>query len=114
MALKDEIPALSGDLLDLVARRMHAIGEPTRMRIVTMLQSRQATVQELTDRLSTGTAPLTQQNVSKHLGILYQAGSSRVSARGAVFATPFPTSLPASCWSTRWRVPLDISTSLRT
>ncbi len=74
MALKDEIPALSGDLLDLVARRMHAIGEPTRMRIVTMLQGRQATVQELTDRLSTGTAPLTQQNVSKHLGILYQAG----------------------------------------
>lgn len=74
MALKDEIPALSGDLLDLVARRMHAIGEPTRMRIVTMLQGREATVQELTDRLSAGTGPLTQQNVSKHLGILHQAG----------------------------------------
>lgn len=74
MALKDEIPVLPGDLLDLVARRMHAIGEPTRMRIVTMLQGREATVQELTDRLSLDTGPLTQQNVSKHLGILHQAG----------------------------------------
>ncbi|MGC2372384.1 MAG: metalloregulator ArsR/SmtB family transcription factor [Solirubrobacteraceae bacterium] len=74
VALKDEIPALSGDLFDLVARRMQAIGEPTRMRIVTLLRNCEATVQELTDRLSTGAAPLTQQNVSKHLGILYQAG----------------------------------------
>jgi DNA-binding transcriptional ArsR family regulator len=64
----------SRDLLDLVARRLQAIGEPTRMRIVTMLQGREATVQELTDRLSVGAGPLTQQNVSKHLGILYQAG----------------------------------------
>lgn len=74
VALREEIPALSGDLLDLVARRLRAIGEPTRMRIVTMLQGREATVQELTDRLSIEMGILTQQNVSKHLGILYQAG----------------------------------------
>jgi DNA-binding transcriptional ArsR family regulator len=53
---------------------MHAIGEPTRMRIVTMLEGRESTVQELTDRLSLDMGPLTQQNVSKHLGILHQAG----------------------------------------
>lgn len=34
-----------------------------------LLNEREATVQELTDRLAT-----THQNVSKHLGVLYQAG----------------------------------------
>ena len=44
------------------------------MKIVTILQGREATVQELTDCLSAGTTPLTQQNVSKHLGILHDVG----------------------------------------
>jgi DNA-binding transcriptional ArsR family regulator len=74
VALKDEIPALSGDLLDLVARRLRVIAEPTRMRIVSLLEQHEATVQELTDRLSIGTAPLTHQNVSKHLAVLYREG----------------------------------------
>lgn len=74
MALVNGIPTFSKDLFDLVARRLHAIGEPTRMRIVTMLRDREVTVQELTDCLSVGVTPITQQNVSKHLAILYEAG----------------------------------------
>jgi DNA-binding transcriptional ArsR family regulator len=74
VAFKDEIPALSGDLLDLVARRLRVIAEPTRMRIVSMLQRGEASVQDLTDRLSDGGVPVTHQNVSKHLAVLYREG----------------------------------------
>lgn len=74
MALKDEISVLSGDLLDLVACRLRVIAEPTRMRIVSMLQQGEASVQDLTDRLSDGVTPITHQNVSKHLAVLYHEG----------------------------------------
>jgi DNA-binding transcriptional ArsR family regulator len=48
---------------------MRVFSEPTRIRLMEFLNDGEATVQELTDRLAT-----THQNVSKHLGILYQAG----------------------------------------
>jgi DNA-binding transcriptional ArsR family regulator len=71
----DEIPASSVDLLDLVARRMRVIAEPTRMRIVSLLHQRgETSVQDLTDRLCDGSLPVTHQNVSKHLAVLYQEG----------------------------------------
>jgi len=60
---------MSAPFLDFVARRLQAVAEPNRIRILTMLQEKEATVQDLTDELAT-----THQNVSKHLGILYQAG----------------------------------------
>lgn len=56
-------------LLDLVVRRLQAICDPTRIRLIGALEQGEANVQELTDRL-----PTTHQNVSKHLGILYQSG----------------------------------------
>ena len=59
----------SEGLLDLVARRLRVLGDPVRLRILAVLQEREATVTELADGLST-----TPQNVSKHLGLLYQAG----------------------------------------
>lgn len=62
-------PNLSESFLDLVARRLQAISEPTRIRMLTSLERREATVQELTDELVT-----THQNVSRHLSILYQSG----------------------------------------
>ena len=61
--------ALPQPFLDLVACRLQAIAEPTRIRLLTLLEQREATVQELTDELTT-----THQNVSKHLGILRHAG----------------------------------------
>jgi DNA-binding transcriptional ArsR family regulator len=60
---------LSEPFLDFVARRMQAVAEPNRIRILKLLEQREATVQDLTDELAT-----THQNVSKHLGILYQSG----------------------------------------
>jgi DNA-binding transcriptional ArsR family regulator len=56
-------------LLDLVVRRLQAISDPTRIRLIRALEAGDASVQELTDKL-----PTTHQNVSKHLGILYQSG----------------------------------------
>jgi DNA-binding transcriptional ArsR family regulator len=59
----------SAQLLDLVVRRLQAVSDPTRIRLLRALEDNDATVQELTDRL-----PTTHQNVSKHLGVLYQSG----------------------------------------
>jgi DNA-binding transcriptional ArsR family regulator len=56
-------------LVEVIARRFRILGEPTRIRIVDALRDGEASVQELTETLE-----LTQQNVSKHLGILLEAG----------------------------------------
>lgn len=53
----------------MIAAWLRIIAEPTRIRIMGLLNDGEATVQELTDRLAT-----THQNVSKHLGMLHQAG----------------------------------------
>jgi DNA-binding transcriptional ArsR family regulator len=59
----------STQLLDLVVRRLQAISEPTRIRLLRALEHGNASVQELTDCL-----PATHQNVSQHLGVLHQSG----------------------------------------
>lgn len=56
-------------LLELVAYRFRVIGEPMRIRLLEQLREGPATVGQLTEALGAG-----QQNVSKHLGVLYQAG----------------------------------------
>ena len=56
-------------LVELIAQRFRVIGEPTRIRLLDQLRDGPMTVNELTDALGA-----TQQNVSKHLGVLTQAG----------------------------------------
>jgi DNA-binding transcriptional ArsR family regulator len=56
-------------IVELVARRFRVIGEPMRIRILDRLRDGEATVAELTEHLATS-----QQNVSKHLGVLHEAG----------------------------------------
>jgi DNA-binding transcriptional ArsR family regulator len=56
-------------LVELIAQRFRVIGEPTRIRILDALRDGPRTVNELTETLGG-----TQQNVSKHLGVLAQAG----------------------------------------
>jgi DNA-binding transcriptional ArsR family regulator len=56
-------------LVELIAQRFRVIGEPMRIRILDRLRDGPASVGELRDGLDT-----TQQNVSKHLGVLHQAG----------------------------------------
>ena len=60
---------LSGELVEQIAQRFRVLGEPMRIRILDRLRDGEANVQELTDALGT-----TQQNVSKHLGVLHAAG----------------------------------------
>lgn len=74
---------LPDGLVELIARRFRVIGEPMRIRILDQLRSGDATVQELTD--ATGAS---QQNVSKHLGVLLEAGivSRRKRGTAAIYA----------------------------
>jgi DNA-binding transcriptional ArsR family regulator len=65
---------LSDEAVDAVAARMQVLGEPTRIRIMELLDQRDATVQEITDHLDRTAQATTHQNVSKHLRWLYQVG----------------------------------------
>jgi DNA-binding transcriptional ArsR family regulator len=60
---------LSDQAIEMVAFRCRLFGEPTRIRLLELLNEGDATVQQLTDRLRT-----THPNVSKHLSLLHQAG----------------------------------------
>jgi len=60
---------LPDPLVELIARRFRALGEPLRIRLVEHLLEGEATVQELVEATGAG-----QQNVSKHLGLLRDAG----------------------------------------
>lgn len=66
MQLPSPIPA---ELAEMIAARLRVIGDPTRIRILDMLREDELSVSEITERLSTS-----QQNASKHLGILLGAG----------------------------------------
>jgi DNA-binding transcriptional ArsR family regulator len=60
---------LSDEVVELIARRLRVIADPTRIKLLDRLRATEATVQELTDAVGS-----TQQNVSKHLGVLADAG----------------------------------------
>lgn len=64
-------------LVDLIARRFRVLGEPTRIRLLDLLRKHDATVTELHEALGAS-----QQNVSKHLGVLLQAGIVRRTKEG--------------------------------
>ena len=60
---------LPDGLVTLIAQRFRVLGEPMRIRLLDRLRDGAATVQELQE--ATGAS---QQNVSKHLGVLLGAG----------------------------------------
>jgi DNA-binding transcriptional ArsR family regulator len=60
---------LPDELVDLIAQRFRLLGDATRIKLLERLREGEATVTELT--AATGT---TEQNVSKHLGVLHRAG----------------------------------------
>jgi DNA-binding transcriptional ArsR family regulator len=64
-------------LVELVAQRFRVLGEPMRIRLLDRLREGDATVGELQEALGAS-----QQNVSKHLGILHAAGMVSRSKRG--------------------------------
>ena len=57
------------DLAEVIAARFRVIGDQTRIRLLDQLRSGEASVGQLSDALGTS-----QQNASKHLGVLHQAG----------------------------------------
>lgn len=57
------------DLVELIARRFRVLGEPMRIRLLDRLRDGEATVGELSDALAAS-----QQNISKHLAVLSDAG----------------------------------------
>jgi DNA-binding transcriptional ArsR family regulator len=65
MSLPQPLP---DPLIELIARRFRVIGEPMRIKLLDSLREREASVSEL--REATGAS---QQNVSKHLGVLLEA-----------------------------------------
>ena len=66
MALVHPLP---DEVVELVARRFRALGEPIRIRLLERLREGEASVSELV-----AVSDTTPQNVSKHLGVLLQSG----------------------------------------
>ncbi len=56
-------------VVELVAQRFRVLGEPMRIKLLDRLRAGDATVSELQRALGAS-----QQNISKHLGILHAAG----------------------------------------
>jgi DNA-binding transcriptional ArsR family regulator len=70
--MSDRGPAqhpLPEPLIELVAQRFRVLGEPMRIKLLDRLRDGEATVGELQAALGAS-----QQNVSKHLAILHDAG----------------------------------------
>jgi DNA-binding transcriptional ArsR family regulator len=57
------------ELAELIARRFRVLGDPMRVRLLDQLRDGELSVNELAERLAAG-----QQNVSKHLALLADAG----------------------------------------
>jgi len=85
MELPRPIPA---DLAELIAQRLRVIGDPVRIRTLDILRDGERPVAEIADALGTS-----QQNASKHLGVLLQAGivSRRKVGTSALYAIADPT-----------------------
>ena len=60
---------LPDPLVDLIAGRFRVLADPMRVKLLDQLRDGGATVKELTQ--ATGSS---QQNVSKHLGVLHSSG----------------------------------------
>ena len=60
---------LPDPLIEMIAQRFRVIGEPMRIRLLDTLRDGEMTVSELVE-----STRATQQNASRHLGVLHQAG----------------------------------------
>jgi DNA-binding transcriptional ArsR family regulator len=60
---------LPPELAELIARRFRVLGDPLRVRLLDLLRDEELSVSALAEQLGAG-----QQNVSKHLVVLADAG----------------------------------------
>jgi DNA-binding transcriptional ArsR family regulator len=63
------VASMPDGLLRLLTRRMQLLSDPARVRLLMVLEQREASVQELADELGTA-----HQNVSHHLCVMYRDG----------------------------------------
>ncbi|MGI8920593.1 MAG: ArsR/SmtB family transcription factor [Solirubrobacteraceae bacterium] len=68
---------LPDPLVELIAGRFRVLGEPMRIKLLDCLRDGEASVGELQDAIGAS-----QQNVSKHLGVLLSAGMVSRTKRG--------------------------------
>ena len=68
---------LTPEVMELVAERFRALGEPARLQILSLLRAGEMTVGELVDETGFG-----QANVSKHLNVLRSIGFVRRRKQG--------------------------------
>ena len=68
---------LPDQLVELIAQRFRLLGEPTRVKLLDAMRSGPATAADL--QAATGAS---QQNVSKHLGMLIDSGMVRRAKEG--------------------------------
>jgi DNA-binding transcriptional ArsR family regulator len=73
----EPLAPLPGPLVELIAQRFRVLGEPMRIRLLDALRGGPLTVGAL--QQATGAS---QQNVSKHLGVLHGAGLVRRAKEG--------------------------------
>jgi DNA-binding transcriptional ArsR family regulator len=69
LALRKQNLPLSDRMLEVVAARFRALGEPLRLRILQVLEAGEAAVGDIVERLEAN-----QSNVSRHMQNLYDAG----------------------------------------
>jgi DNA-binding transcriptional ArsR family regulator len=67
--MKAQPAQLPEELMDEVARRFRALGEPVRLRILSRLESGERSVNDLAEALEAG-----QSNISRHLQALLDCG----------------------------------------
>jgi len=70
--------SMPDQVIERVVLYFHALSDPTRLRILNALRQSERSVGELTE-----IAHCSQANVSKHLGVLSEAGIIARNARGA-------------------------------
>ena len=89
-----DVPApLPDPLVELIAHRFRVLGEPARIKLLDALRSGPATVGELAYTAGNPFHTMSQQNTSKHLGLLATAGIVERTRAGnsVVYAIGDPT-----------------------
>ena len=74
---------ITAELAEMIAERLRVIGDPVRIRILDQLREGGLSVGAVAERLDTS-----QQNASKHLGVLLKAGivTRRKEGNSAIYA----------------------------